>query len=131
MIDARDDAVLQELLNSEDLSFRFECGVNKPANLYKLSDKNTIVKLMTLRLVILTRKAELDQIAEGLKENNFLEFLRSNPTNAKRLFVYKPKHLTAAGFEELFIIHYSTPSIKQEEMTIEFWSEYIQEVESK
>ena len=65
MVDARDDVTLQEVLNSDDLAFRFECGVSKPANLYKLNDKSTIVKLMTLRLVVLTRKAELDQIAEG------------------------------------------------------------------
>ena len=131
MIDATNDAMIQEVLNSDDLNFRFECGITGPPNSYKISDKNRIVQLMTLRLVILTRKAELDQIAEGLKENGFLEFLQKIPENGKKLFVYKKQCLTAAKFEDLFTISYSTPPIRQEEMTIEFWSEYIQEVEGK
>ena len=131
MIDASDDAALQEILNSNDAAFRFECGVSKPANSYKISDKSTIIGLMTLRLVILTRKAELDQVAEGLAaEHNFLQFLKKNPRNAKKLFVCKTNHdLSAKMFEDLFTINFSTPVVKQEEMTIEYWFEFIQNVE--
>ena len=85
------------------------------ANFDELKD-NFLMDIMTLRLVILTRKAELDQIAEGLAENNFLEFLRKNSSNTKNLFVYKKKwNLTAAVFGDLFTINFSTPVSKQAE----------------
>ena len=131
MIDALDDAALHEILNNDNAAFRFECGVSRPANSYKVDEKNTIIELMTLRSVILTRKAQLDQVAEGLSENGFLQFLQKDPSNAKKLFVCKKRHLTAETFKDLFTVGYSTPMVKKEQRTIENWFEFIQDVEGK
>jgi len=52
-MEASDDANLHQVLGSNDLSFRFDCGVSKPFSSYHISDKPTILKLLCLNFVIL------------------------------------------------------------------------------
>ncbi len=78
-------------MNSDDYEFRYDLGISQPADKIRLSDKQTIVELMTKHFTILRVKAELDQILCGLSSTlNFLEFVRNNQRELRQFFIYNP-----------------------------------------
>ena len=90
------------MLDSDKLSCRFDCEVNKPSVAYHITDKPNILHLFYLHFVILQRKAEIDQLFEGLNDLGFLQFLKRHPDAAHSLLVSGSQKLAAASLEQLF-----------------------------
>ena len=120
------------MLDSDELSCRFDCGVNKPSVAYHITDKQSILHLFCLHFVILQRKAEIDQLMEGLNDLGFLQFLKMHPGPARSLLVSGRQKLTAASLEQLFLVRFSEPGSNrrcEEERVMMMWLEYLQDVE--
>ena len=49
------------LINDNNIPFRHECGISKPAAGIRNADRNGIVSSVCLHFVLLATKAELDQ----------------------------------------------------------------------
>ena len=117
------------------MSFRFECGLSKPASYYKVENKDEIVKSMHLRLTILSRKAELDQISDGLNDNGLLSVLKKYPSEAINYFMQSGGTglVQAVHLQENIYVAYSENAEKknEEKKIMEWWHEYINDVESK
>jgi len=122
-------------MGSKDMSFRFECGLSKPACYYKVENKDEIVKSMHLRLTILSRKAELDQISDGLNDNGLLSVLKKYPSEAINYFMQSGGTglVQAVHLQENIYVAYSdnTEKKNEEKKIMEWWHEYISDVESK
>lgn len=133
MKEAADDSTLQQVLSSDDLSFRFECGISKPSTAYHIDDIPTILRLICLHFIILQRKAEIDQLIEGLNDLGFLEFLKEHPGSGQLLLTSKGgTKLTAAKLEDLFTIHFSEKGSNkrcEEEQVVMMWLEFLRDVE--
>ena len=133
-MEATDDSTLQQVLDSEELSCRFECGINKPSSCYHIVDKPTILKLFCLHFIILHRKTEIDQLVEGLAVVGFIDFLK-HPGPARSLLTsIGSTKLTSAKIEELFGVCFSaTGSNKRstEVATTMMWLEFLKDVEGR
>ena len=90
------------MLDSDELSCQFDCGVNKPSVAYHITDEQNIFHLFYLHFIILQRKAEIDRLFEGLNDLGFLQFLKRHPDAAHSLLVSGSQKLTAASLEQLF-----------------------------
>ncbi len=55
------------LLDSDEYSFRFDIGLSQPSASLKFSDREMLVKSFATHFAVLSVKAELDQLVEGLK----------------------------------------------------------------
>ena len=58
---------LRVLLDSEELSFRFEFGFSAPNRELNLEDKSDIVKSLSFHYLVYANRAELDQLMDGLQ----------------------------------------------------------------
>ena len=98
-----------------------------------MENKEDIIKSMHLRLTILSRKGELDQIQEGLKNNGVLHCLCKYPNDAKKLFRYNGHEITAeALLENMSMIYSEDKENKSKEKGIfNWWEDYLQDVEGK
>ena len=124
--------MLQEVLDSDELSCRFDCGVTKPSVAYHITDKPKILHLFCLHFLILQRKAEIDQLMEGLNDLGFLQFLKRHPDAARALLVSGSQKLTAASLEQLFSVGFSESGSNrrcEEERVMMMWLEYLQDIE--
>ena len=133
MKESTDDSTLQQVLDCDDFSVRFECGISKPSTSYCMDDIPTILHLLCLHFIILQRKAEIDQLVECLNDLWFLKFLKKYP-GAGRLLLTCSGHtkLTAAKLEDLFTIHFSEEGSNkrcEEEQIVMMWLEFLRDVE--
>ena len=101
----------EEVLDSDELSCRFNCGVNKLSVTYHIPHKQSILHLFCLHFVILQRKAEIDQLMEDLNDLGFLQFLKMHPSPAHLLLVSGRQKLIAASLEQLFLVHFSEADV--------------------
>lgn len=77
-----------------------------------LSHTTSLIKYsppFCLHFVILQRKAEIDQLMEGLNDLGFLQFLKMHPGPARSLLFSARQKLAAASLEQLFLVHFSEP----------------------
>ena len=61
-----DELKMQSLLENDVLSCCFECGVDKPSTMYSLANKQSIIQALSTHFILFTRKAEIDQLGQGL-----------------------------------------------------------------
>ncbi len=95
---ASTDKELQDLLNSEQFSFRFDCGVCQPASSIKLIDKQHLISSIALHYCIY---AELDEIRRGLDSLGFVGLMTQYPC-LMSLFKASSQKLTANMLQNLF-----------------------------
>ena len=86
---------LQDLLNSEQFSFRFDCGVCQPASSININDKQHLVSSIALHYCIYACKAELDEIRRGLVSLGFVGLMTQYPC-LMSLFKASSQKLTKA-----------------------------------
>ena len=72
-------------------------GFSKPITSLKLSDVNELVHVVCIHYVIFKSKAELDQLAEGLRECGVLDFVKKFPKLLEPFFLYGGETLTAGN----------------------------------
>ncbi len=124
---------MRALLDSEEMSFRFSIGLSRPSYSLQLSDRDAIVESMATHFSILSVKAELDQLIEGLKVLDVLNLYRDYPKIMRPLLIYnKPKSLTSDYildvFKPLLSINGSNVQEKEEAILLQ-WTNYVQLIE--
>ncbi len=62
----------RDLLDSDELSFRFDAGVTVPSTALKIENKDEVTIALGTNFVIYACKAELDQLKEGLSHHSEL-----------------------------------------------------------
>ena len=110
MLEAKEDLDLQNLLDSDEYSFRYDIGISQPSHTLSLVDKHKIVTLMAKYFTVLRVKSELDQLVCGLSSTlNVLDLVRKNSLQMKELFLYHdPPPLTWESVYNLFPAQMST-----------------------
>lgn len=98
-----------------------------------MNDIPDIVKAVCLHTTVLSLKAELDQIAEGLELFSIINLVRDHPSLMQPLFVLNPvdAQLTVDRITPLFDITYSPQgSTKRvtEEATFMHWNEFLHDL---
>ena len=83
--------------------------------------------------MLLTSKAELDELMNGIESLGVLSMIRNNPALALQLFLYQRKDLTANNLYDMFKYELSPESSNQrarEEAQLFNWVTFLQTVES-
>ena len=110
----------------------FDSGFTVPVTQVSLENVQDIVRAVCLQSTLLNVKAELDQMAEGLKLLNVISLLRQHPQKFKSLFVFDVDSvLTADQMVTLFDVAYSPQgSTKRvsEEATYMHWNEFLHDL---
>ena len=105
---------------------RYECGISKPTLSIKDED---IISALCLHFVVLSIKAELDDLVNGLKSLDVLSLVRENPVLARQLFVKGIQEcLTADTLYDMFTADLSPPMSNgrdKEEAQLMNWSDFL------
>ena len=120
------------LLDSEAFEFRFDVGVTQPASSLRLVDLPSVIDLFTSHSTLISVKAQLDQISDGLKHAHILELFIRNPRRMGDLLLYQETSITASELISLFQPNLSPIGHIQreaEEAVIVYFSEFVQHVE--
>ena len=64
-----------------------DCGFTKPPLFIGLADRPALVKAISLHHIILKRKAELDQLRDGLGTLGVADALKSHPSLFEPIFI--------------------------------------------
>ena len=133
MLSATSDGELQELFESLDYSFRFDCGYSKPVSSITLETRTEFVRCITLHYLY-SVYAEICQLRKGLLETLKLNKLADeHPVELWSLLAAsRAEKLTAAYLQDLFEVHYSphgSNSRSLEENIIMHMYDYLQECE--
>ena len=97
------------------------------------AEREGIISSLCLHFVILSAKAELDEMVNGLKSLEILSLVRSNPAIARQLFVRgTPKPLTSDSLYDTFTPELSPPMSNwrdKEEAQLLNWTNFLGFVE--
>ena len=86
-------------------------------------EREGIISSLCLHFVILSAKAELDEMVNGLKSLEILSLVRSNPVVARQFFVKgTPKPLTADSLYDMFTLELSPPMSNGREKEVQLLS---------
>ena len=66
MRNASDDRELEQVLQSEEFDFLYDCGIHQPLNSITVANRDTIISAIAKHFSVIVCKAELDQLIEGL-----------------------------------------------------------------
>lgn len=93
-------------------------GIAKPISNIQYADRHYIVESSALHYSVLTVKAELNQLATGLRALGVLDMVQANPKLLRPLFVHtqSPPPLTAGQMIDLFV-QTCLPLDRTDEMT--------------
>ena len=126
---------MRELLDSDDMDFRFSIGLSRPSYSLQLTDRDSMVQSMATHYSVLSVKAELDQLIDGLKVLGVLDLLRNYPKVMRPLLLCKkPVCLTSDYVIDMFKPVMSLPGSNQrekEEALTLHWVNYVQLIEGK
>ena len=85
------DEELRQLLTSENSDIVYDSGFATPVSTIHTDNIPDIVKAVCLHTTVLSVKAELDQVAEGLQLFGILNLIRDHPLVMQSLFVLNPQ----------------------------------------
>ena len=125
---------LQELLDSDDYDFRYDCGIMQPTQSIQLTERDHIISCIAKHYAVLRPKAELDQLLAGLCTLSVLDLVRANAQVMRSLFVFKPQPLTADALFDMLPATFcleGSNTREAEEATFMHLVEYIQMIESE
>ncbi len=126
---------MTELLTDDDFDFQYEIGVAKPICSLNLTHRDHIVQSSALHYSVLVVKAELDQLASGLRTLGILDLVQANPKLLRPLFTYmEPPPPTGGQIIDLFHPKLSPVGSNRrddEESIVMLWVNYLQNIESK
>ena len=122
---------MQCVIEAEDFDFIYDCGIHQPLHTIKKAKNECLVSAVAKHYSVISCKAELDQILEGLDTMQVLDLIRGNPSIMRQLLVYMtPKKITADYILRLFSEKYSpVGSNTHEEAATMKWINFIQNVE--
>lgn len=113
-----------------EMSFRYECGYQKPTDAMTLSDKHTLIKAVWLYHVFKKINAELSQLQKGMRETLKMDsFAATYPRKLLLCLVSSTLfNVTPPFFLDTVIVKYSlagSNSRTAEEAVILHWNDYI------
>ena len=76
----------KEMLDSDEYSFRFSCGVSKPTARIQFSDKQKVIAALCLHYTVMGRLAELGQLRRWLAIQKFNYLRETNPHIIRKAF---------------------------------------------
>lgn len=123
----------RNLLNSEELSFRFDCGISQPASSLCLADKENIVSSFILHYCIYNCMMELDEIRHGLSSLGFNSLLKKHPS-LRSLFFASDTTFTSHFLQSMFSPQFSpmgSNTRASEEASMMLFIELLQKIEGK
>ena len=106
--------------------------MTQPASSLRLVDLPSIIDLFTSHSAVISVKAQLDQISDGLKHAHILELFIRNPRRMGDLLLYQETSITASELISLFQPNLSPIGNIQreaEEAVTVYFSEFVQHVE--
>ena len=123
---------LEQMLDSEEFEFRFDCSICQPASSLTLSDKEVIISSTTLHHVIFSCKGELDELKKGLTTLNFLDLLKHNDC-IRSLLEGRQTCLTARILQDIFVPLFSPrgSNARAREEANMFFFDLVYEVEGR
>ena len=124
---------MRQLLTSESSDIVYDSGFATPVSSVHTDNIPDIVKAVCLHTTVLSVKAELDQMAEGLELFGILNLVRDHPSVMQSLFVFNPHdaQLTVDQMGALFDTTYSPQgSTKRviEEAAFMHWDEFLHDL---
>jgi hypothetical protein len=120
-------------MSSDDYDFRYDCGYIKPTSTLTISNRDEMVCSLALHYKVYARKAELDQIVEGLNFGGMI-WSEDEAGSLKCLFCEEkpPSKLTASQVSVLFPPTFSEEGCNcreaEEEMALH-WGYFLRDVE--
>ena len=124
-----DPSQLQEIMDVDELSFRFDAGVNIPSKAAKIEDKEDLVIALIKNFLIYSCKGELDKLEEGLAHVGVLSTIRDYHSLMKPLLLSIGNvPLTSHKVLNLFKVVWSPEGSKPrecEEAVILGWTNYV------
>ena len=95
----------QLILTDDEYDFQYDIeSQNLCQSALQFTDRDTIVQSSALHYSVLCVKAELDQLASGLRTLGVLDLVQANPKMLTPLFVYtESPPLTAGQMIDLFL----------------------------
>ena len=123
---------MRTLLDSEEFDMRYSIGIGQSSSSMKFRDLDQIVQAFATHFAIISVKAELDQIVDGLKGWEVLQLIRSNPNKMRQLFLHEEIHITADIMFNMFRSNLSPTGSNQrelEEAVLLKWANYLQMIE--
>lgn len=90
-------------------------------------DRENIISALCLKSVILTSKAELDQLLEGLQALDMLSLIRSHPCT-KQLFIHVSMALTGVEMFKADLSPEMSNSRELEECQLLHWARFLEYV---
>ena len=117
------------MLDSEDMSFRFDAGISMPPSSVTIDDKERIVLSLAKHYLIYSCKGELDQLNDGVSHLSVLDLAHQHCVSMRSLFLAsgKPK-LTATTLLDLFKVFWSPQGSNRrgyEEAVVYAWTQYV------
>ena len=116
----------------DSYSVVFDCGFAVPIVKVTMKDIPLITKAVCLHSTLAGVKAELDQLATGLKLFGILSLIRQHPEKMKSLFVNDERdELSTELMIALFDIQLSPSGSSKriiEEDTVQYWNEFLQDL---
>ena len=126
--DANDVDTMQAILGKPTISGLLD----KPRHLYTIDDKARIFRQVHLHSVLLSRKGEVDQLADGLNVHGLLKLFQEYPDHGYQYLTSKQHQLLASTLVDLFDLDLSPPGSNKrtrEERTVIMWYDYLQDIE--
>ncbi len=124
---------LKQLLADDEYDFQYDIGIAKPISRLQYSDRHHIVQSSALHYSVLSVKAELDQLANGLRALGVLDMVQANPKLLRPLFLFTASPpLTAGQTIDLFRPNLSPIGSNRrddEESIVMLWVNYLQNIE--
>ena len=126
--------VLRQFISDDKCAVVYDSGFSLPITKVTIEDIPTIVRAVTLHSTLMPIKSELDQLTKGLEICGILPLIRKYPHVMKELFMYDADDkITVELMVAIFDVKYSEQGSSRrelEERTIQFWNEFIIDVES-
>ena len=124
---------MRTLLDSDEYETRYNIGIGQLSSSLNFCDLDRIVQAFATHFAVICVKAELDQLADGLKTLDIFDLLRSNPNKMRQLFVNEnPDSLTADKMLDMFLSNLSplgSNRRESEEAVVMKWVNYLQMIE--
>ena len=105
---------------------RFDFGYNKVFP--NITDKEDLIKTIAHHCIISRQMEEIQQFLDGLSSNGVLKFLRKHPLEARNLFMFNKKLITAEGLKAIMNPIFSSETDESEEDIVFNFYNFIDEV---
>ena len=91
-----------EMLGSREFDFRFDIGITQPSTSVRLCDIPYIIELIASHYTVISVKAQLDSMIDGLRNVQLLSLLQNNPVKMVELFKSQNMCITTDAMITMF-----------------------------